>query len=82
MARFANGRVHFSDGSYATVTELDNAGETVTGLSEGLSVFSRNGKSFQSDGTTQTAASSSILSVLSTLESRKGTFMPGIEAAR
>jgi len=45
-------------------------------------VFSKNGKSFQSNGTTQTAASSAILSVLSTLESRKGTFMPDIEAAR
>jgi len=82
MARFANGKVHFSDGSYATVEELTGAGETVTGLSEGLVVFSKNGKSFQSNGTTQTAASSAILSVLSTLESRKGTFMPDIEAAR
>lgn len=82
MARIVDSVVHFDDGSYATLEELVAAGETVSPLTSGLVVFSLNGKTFQSDGASQTAVDSAVASRLSTLETDKAAFMPSIVAAR
>lgn len=75
---FVDGKIVFPDGEFFTREELMDQKEDVGVLTTGISVFEWGGKTFQSDGKTQTSVNPSVKTRLDQVLFKKAALVSSI----